>query len=109
MEAASSLVSLGFEVTLVEKAEAVVKEEEAEQLREKMESNTFDFDDYLDQFRRMKKMGNIRSLVEMIPGLQGKVDEDTIRLEDMKREEAIILSMTRTERKNPLMIGPSRR
>jgi signal recognition particle subunit SRP54 len=54
-------------------------------------------------------MGNIRNLVEMIPGLQGKVDEDTISPDDLKREEAIILSMTPQERKNPLIIGPRRR
>ncbi len=106
---ATRILGMGDVVTLVEKAQSVIKEEEAEKIREKMESNTFDFDDYLDQFRRVRKMGNLRGLVEMIPGLQGKVDEDTIRLEDMKREEAIILSMTKAERKNPLMIGPTRR
>jgi signal recognition particle subunit SRP54 len=106
---ASRILGMGDVVSLVEKAEATIEREEAEKIREKMESNTFDFDDYLDQFRRVKKMGNIRSLLEMIPGLKGNVDEDKINLEDMKKEEAIILSMTKKERKNPLMIGPSRR
>jgi signal recognition particle subunit SRP54 len=74
-----------------------------------MESNTFDFEDYLAQFRHVKKMGNLQNLVEMIPGLQGKVDEDKINQDDLTREEAIILSMTPQERKNPLIIGPPRR
>ncbi|MBN2354347.1 MAG: signal recognition particle protein [Spirochaetales bacterium] len=106
---ASRILGRGDIVSLVEKAEAAIEAEEAEQIREKMESNTFDFDDYLDQFRRVKKMGSVRSLIEMIPGLQGNVDEDKINLEDMKKEESIILSMTRKERKNPLIIGPGRR
>ncbi len=106
---ASRILGMGDIVSLVEKAEATIDAEEAEKIRDKMESNTFDFDDYLDQFRRVRKMGSVRSIIEMIPGLQGNVDEDKINLEDMKKEEAIILSMTRKERKNPLIIGPGRR
>jgi signal recognition particle subunit SRP54 len=106
---ASRILGMGDVVSLVEKAEAVVKAEDAEKIREKMESNTFDFEDYLEQYRNVKKMGNVQKLMEMIPGLQGKINEDTIDLDDMKREEAIILSMTPTERKNPFMIGPNRR
>ncbi|RPJ08221.1 MAG: signal recognition particle protein, partial [Spirochaetaceae bacterium] len=96
-------------VSLVEKAEQVLDKEEAEKLQKKMEQNTFDLEDYLDQFRKVRKMGSIQKVLEMIPGAAGNIDEDRINPDEMKREEAIILSMTRTERKNPNMIGPSRR
>jgi signal recognition particle subunit SRP54 len=106
---ASRILGMGDVVTLVEKAQKTIDIEEAENLQEKLESRTFDFEDYLSQFRRVKKMGNLQSLIEMIPGLKGNIDSDDLNLEDMKKEEAIILSMTRVERKNPRIIGPSRR
>jgi signal recognition particle subunit SRP54 len=106
---ASRILGMGDIVTLVEKAEATIQAEDADRIREKMESNTFDLEDYLDQFQRVKKMGSVRALMEMIPGLKGNVDEDKINLDDMKKEEAIILSMTRQERRNHLIIGPNRR
>ncbi len=106
---ASRILGMGDVVTLVEKAQETIEQEEAEDLQRKIESKTFDFEDYLSQFRRMKKMGSMRSLIDMIPGLKGNVDPDQIDMAEMKREEAIILSMTRKERKNPRIIGPSRR
>lgn len=106
---ASRILGMGDIVTLVEKAENVMKEEDLQSLQRKIDANSFDFEDYLDQFKRVKKMGSIHSLIEMIPGLKGSVDEDKIDLAEMKKEEAIILSMTRHERKNPLIIGPNRR
>ena len=57
---------------------------------------SFTLEDYLDQFRRVRKMGSLQSLIEMIPGARGQVDESQIDEQEMKREEAIILSMTRT-------------
>jgi signal recognition particle subunit SRP54 len=106
---ASRILGMGDIVTLVEKAQETIELKEAEDLQKKIESKTFDFEDYLDQFKRMKKMGSVRSLIEMIPGLKGNIDPDGIDMNEMKREEAIILSMTRKERKNPRIIGPSRR
>jgi len=106
---ASRILGMGDIVTLVEKAQETIELKEAEDLQRKIESKTFDFEDYLDQYRRMKKMGNMRSLIEMIPGLKGNIDPDGIDMNDMKREEAIILSMTKKERKNPRIIGPGRR
>lgn len=106
---ASRILGKGDIISLVEKAEQVIAEDELKSLQEKMTSNSFDFNDYLLQYRRIKKMGSLKSLLEMIPGLQGNIDSDKIDLEEMKREEAIILSMTKEERCNPLIIGPSRR
>jgi signal recognition particle subunit SRP54 len=106
---ASRILGMGDVVTLVEKAQGAIEEKEAEVLQRKLESKTFDFEDYLDQFRRVRKMGSIRSLIELIPGLKGNVDPDQLDMAEIKREEAIILSMTRVERKNPRIIGPGRR
>ncbi len=106
---ASRILGMGDVVSLVEKAQAVMEEGEAEKLQEKLSSETFTLEDMLDQYRRMRKMGSVQSLVEMIPGLKGSGAEDKIDEAGMKREEAIILSMTPTERKNYRIIGPSRR
>jgi signal recognition particle subunit SRP54 len=74
-----------------------------------MRSATFTLEDYLDQFQRMRKMGSVQSMLEMIPGLKGQISEDDIDENQMKHEEAIILSMTPEERKNHRILGPPRR
>jgi signal recognition particle subunit SRP54 len=106
---ASRILGMGDVVTLVEKAQEAIEEKEAEAIQRKLESKTFDLEDYLDQFRRVRKMGSIRSLIDLIPGLKGNIDPDKVDMDEIKREEAIILSMTRKERKNPRIIGPGRR
>jgi len=106
---ASRILGMGDVVSLVEKAQAVMEQGEAEQLQEKLASETFTLDDMLDQYRRMRKMGSLQSVMEMIPGLKGSGMEDKIDEAGMKREEAIILSMTPTERKNYRIVGPRRR
>lgn len=106
---ASRILGMGDVVTLVEKAQETIDQEEAEKLQEKMQSATFTLEDYLDQFQRVKKMGSIEKMIKMIPGMQGQINEDDINLDEMKHEEAIILSMTRPERQNHRIIGPSRR
>ena len=85
---------MGDVVTLVEKAQATMEQGEAQELQEKLASETFTLEDMLDQYRRMRKMGSLQSIVEMIPGLKGSGAEDKIDEKGMKREEAIILSMT---------------
>ena len=106
---ASRILGMGDVVSLVEKAQEKVDAEAALKMQQKMARNEFTLADMLEQFQQMKKMGNVNSLLEMIPGaaqaLQGR-DIDTI---GMKRQEAIILSMTKKERANHLIIGPSRR
>jgi signal recognition particle subunit SRP54 len=74
-----------------------------------MRSATFTLEDYLDQFQRMRKMGSVQSMLEMIPGLKGQISEDDIDEQQIKHEEAIILSMTPEERRNHRILGPPRR
>ncbi|MDX9915810.1 MAG: signal recognition particle protein [Sphaerochaeta sp.] len=106
---ASRILGMGDIVTLVEKAQAVYDEHEAARMQEKMEKNTFDLQDYLDQLNSMDKMGSIEQLIEMIPGAKGQVNEDDIDQAEMRREKAIILSMTYAERTNYRILGPTRR
>jgi signal recognition particle subunit SRP54 len=96
-------------VSLVEKAQATIEQSEAEALEKKLANETFTLQDYLDQIRRVRKMGSLKSLVDMMPGLAGQLRDDQVNEDDMKREEAILLSMTRKERMNHLIIGPTRR
>ena len=106
---ASRILGMGDIVSLVEKAQETVELEEAQRLEKKMARNEFTLDDMLEQFQRVKKMGSMQSLMEMIPGLSGQIDESRLDLDGMKHQEAIILSMTKKERANHLIIGPSRR
>ena len=106
---ASRILGMGDVVSLVEKAQTTIDVQEAEELQEKIARETFTLEDYLDQFRRVRKMGSIQSLIEMIPGAKGNIDEDAIDEKELKRDEAIILSMTLSERRNHRIGGPSRR
>jgi signal recognition particle subunit SRP54 len=106
---ASRILGMGDVVSLVEKAQEIMNQEEALELQGKMASSTWTLQDYLDQFRRVRKMGSLKSLMEMMPGLSGKIDEGDINESEMKKEEAIILSMTPAERLNYRILGPSRR
>jgi signal recognition particle subunit SRP54 len=106
---ASRILGMGDVVSLVEKAQETIDVKDAEKLQKKIESATFTLEDYLDQFRRLKKMGSVQSIIEMIPGAKGMISEDDIDAKEMTREEAIILSMTLDERRNHRIIGPSRR
>jgi signal recognition particle subunit SRP54 len=104
---ASRILGMGDVVTLVEKAQKTMDLGEAEKLQEKLRSESFTLEDMLEQYRKMRKMGSLSSLVEMIPGLKGQ--EDKVNEGEMKHEEAIILSMTGGERRNYRIIGPGRR
>jgi signal recognition particle subunit SRP54 len=106
---ASRILGMGDVVSLVEKAQSTIDQEEAEALHRKMQSAAFTLEDYLDQFARIRKMGSLESLVDMIPGMQGKEALENIDEKEIKKEEAIILSMTPAERRNHNIIGPSRR
>ena len=106
---ASRILGMGDIVSLVEKAQETIDMEEAEKLQKKMASNEFTLQDMLEQLQRVKKMGPMQSLMEMIPGLAGQISDQDIDTSGMKAQEAIILSMTKKERANHLIIGPSRR
>lgn len=106
---ASRILGMGDIVSLVEKAQETIDMEEAESLQKKMANNEFTLQDMLEQLQRVKKMGPMQSLLEMVPGLAGQLQDQDIDTSGMKVQEAIILSMTKKERANHLIIGPSRR
>jgi len=106
---AGRILGMGDVVSLVEKAQEVIDQKEALELQKRMEKENFTLEDWLTQLRSVKKMGSLQSMLEMIPGMQGQISEEDIDKEDLKRQEAIISSMTRKERANHLIIGPPRR
>ncbi len=106
---AGRILGMGDIVGLVEKAQAVFDQKQAAELERKMADETMTLEDYLEQIASVKKMGSVKNMLEMIPGLAGQIDEDKIDGEGLKREEAILRSMTKRERLNHLIIGPSRR
>ena len=106
---ASRILGMGDIVSLVEKAQETIDIEEAAKLEKKMASETFTLQDMLDQLQRVKKMGSMQQIIDMMPGLAGQIDESMIDKSALKAQEAIIQSMTKKERANHLIIGPSRR
>ncbi|MDR2048647.1 MAG: signal recognition particle protein, partial [Treponema sp.] len=106
---AGRILGMGDVVSLVEKAQEVIDQKEAAELQKKMEKESFTLDDWLTQIRSVKKMGSLKKMLDMIPGMAGQVSEEDIDREDLKSQEAILSSMTRKERANHLIIGPSRR
>ena len=107
--AAGRILGMGDVVTLVEKAQEVIDEKEALALQKKIEKETLTLEDWLDQLQAMKKMGSLKAMLNMIPGMAGQINEDDINKAELKSQEAILSSMTRKERINHLIIGPSRR
>ena len=106
---AGRILGMGDVVGLVEKAQAVFDQKQAAELERKMADESLSLEDYLEQIQSMKKMGSMKGIIEMLPGLAGQIDDDRIDEAGMKREEAILRSMTVKERRNHLIIGPSRR
>lgn len=110
--AASRILGMGDVLSLIEKAQSVMGEGEAEELTEKFRKAQFDLEDFRTQMRRMKKIGSMSSIMKMIPGLGGlnkQLGDLEIPDKELKRIEAIISSMTMEERRNPKVINPSRR
>ena len=106
----SRILGMGDMMSLIEKAESVMNEEDAEKAYKKMKKGTFDLDDFLNQFKQIKKLGSISSILKMIPGAR-KAGLTNIEIDpkDMARVEAIILSMTMEERRHPEIIKASRK
>lgn len=100
---ASRILGMGDVLTLIEKAQSVISEEEAKEMQKKFREKTFTLDDYLMQFERVKKMGNMQQMLSMVPGLAGKVKAEDVDIDESKiaRTKAIILSMTKYEREHP--------
>ena len=105
---ASRILGMGDVVSLVEKAQETVDAEQALKLQKKMARNEFTLQDMLEQFQSVKKMGNMQSIIDMIQGMSG-VNASARDKGGIKKNEAIIQSMTYKERMNHLIIGPSRR
>ena len=106
---ANRILGMGDVVSLVERAQAVYDEKEASRLQKRIAKNKFDFNDFLNQIHQIKKMGNIKELAAMIPGVGKAVKDMDIDDNAFKSVEAIIYSMTPFERSNPAMINTSRK
>ena len=106
---ASRILGMGDVLTLIEKAESTVSEKDAAKIAKKLEQNKFDMNDLLDQLRQIQKMGSIRSIINMLPGVGDKLKDVDVDEKQFVRIEAMITSMTRAEREKPSIINPSRK
>lgn len=106
---ADRILGMGDVVSLVEKVQAQYDEEEMKKLEAKIKKNKFDFDDFLNQIQQIKKMGNLKDIASMIPGVGKAIKDVDIDDNAFKGVEAIIYSMTPDERHNPEIINGSRR
>lgn len=106
---AQRILGMGDITTLVERAQAQYDEEQAKKLEKRIRKNQFDFEDFKQQLDQIKKMGNIKDLLGMIPGVGKAVKDIDISDDSFKGIEAIINSMTLEERRNPDIIDPSRK
>lgn len=106
---ADRILGMGDIVSLVERAQEQFDEEEAKRLQKKIQKNKFDFNDFLGQIQQIKKMGNIKDLASMIPGVGKAIKDVDIDDNAFKGIEAIILSMTPKERTNPEILNTSRK
>ena len=110
---ASRILGMGDVLSLIEKAQEAIDEEEALKAQEKLQQGKFDLEDFLNAMRQLKRMGPLRNVMEMLPGFNKLADmpdmEEALEGDQLKRIEAIILSMTLEERHNPDLINGSRR
>lgn len=108
---ASRILGMGDVLTLIEKAQDAITQEDAIKLQKKIKEKSFDLNDYLDQFERMNKMGSMKDMLNMIPGLSSKLKDADLEVDNgqIERMKAIIRSMTPEERENPIIIKSSRR
>ncbi len=106
---AHRILGMGDVVSLVERAQMQIDEEEAARLSKKISKNQFDFNDFISQIQQIKKMGNLKDLMGMIPGMGKMIKDIDISDDAFKHVEAIIQSMTPVERSNPDLINGSRR
>lgn len=108
---ANRILGMGDVLSLIEKAQEAVSEEQMEKMERKFKSNSFTLDDYLEQFAMLKKMGGAKSLLNMLPGMgtKVKISDGDIDEKKIERTKAIILSMTKKERNDPSIINYSRK
>ena len=106
---ASRILGMGDVLSLIEKAETSLDEKKAMELEAKLRKNKFDLNDLLNQLREMKKMGNLKEMLAMLPGVGKQLNDVEIDERQFDRTQAIILSMTPAEREKPDLINPSRK
>lgn len=108
---ASRILGMGDVLSLIEKAQQAYDENQAKELERKMRTQDFNLDDFLNQLQQIKKMGPLKDLMKMIPGVGSKVNLDDVNIDDnaTKHIEAIIQSMTKAERQNPDILNGSRK
>ena len=106
---ASRILGMGDVLTLIEKAENTISQKDAEKMAKKLEENRFDMDDLLEQLRQIQKMGSLKSIIGMLPGVGSKLKDADIDDRQFVRIEAMITSMTKAERAKPSIINPSRK
>ncbi len=106
---ASRILGMGDVLTLIEKAENVMSQKEAEKLTKKFQENSFDMDDLLNQMQQIRRMGSMKSIISMLPGVGDKLKDADIDESQLGRIEAMITSMTKEERRKPSIINPSRK
>jgi len=106
---ANRILGMGDVLSLVERAQQAFDEDEAARLNKKIRQNNFSFEDFYSQLQQIKKMGNIKDLMGMVPGMGQAVKDVDISNDSFKPIEAIIQSMTLKERQNPDILNPSRK
>ena len=107
---ASRSLGMGDVLSLIEKAQQAITEEDAKKMQQKMKEGAFTLNDYLSQFEMMQKMGGAKSMLGMLPGAgKYKISEEDVDEKQMERTKAIILSMTPGERENPSIIDSKRK
>ena len=108
---ASRILGMGDVLTLIEKAQNAISEEDALKMAKKMKENSFDLEDYLEQLSNMKKMGSMKDMLDMIPGMSRQLKGQDLNVDErqLEKTKAIILSMTMKERRNPSILNASRR
>ena len=108
---ASRILGMGDVLTLIDKAQEAVDEETAKKMEQKFRENSFDFNDYIEQLNSLKKMGGLKSVLGMIPGISSKLNEIEKQIDEktLEKNKAIIQSMSAKERENPDIINGSRR
>lgn len=106
---ASRILGMGDVMSLIEKAETTISKKDAEKLTKKLEQNKFDMNDLLEQMQQIQKMGSLKQIVSMLPGVGDKINDIDVDDKQMLRIQAIITSMTKAEREKPSIINPKRK
>ena len=108
---AGRILGMGDVMSLIEKAQASIDEERAQEMQKKLKKMSFGFDDYLESMAQMQKMGGLESVLSMLPGMSAQMGDISAMIDEkqMKRTESIILSMTPEERANPDLLNVSRK